>query len=103
MVGSGPSNVIYLNATSSVLGCGWSACLSGGGVIGCGGPQGRRSPHAAQRHLLDDHQRNGRAALVLHVETSTARSLTQSVIEHELGHTLGLGYLDAQNVSVHFF
>ena len=39
-VGTGTSNIIYLNATTSTLGCGWSSCLSGAGVIGCAGPTG---------------------------------------------------------------
>jgi len=98
-VGTGTSNVIYLNATSSALGCGWSTCLSGGGVIGCGGPSGGGS-----------HSWRGDTYVTIGGGTVELRSYctfngfssitTQSVLEHELGHTLGLGHSD-QNVSPH--
>ena len=37
-IGTGSANPIHLNALSSP--CGWSTCMSAGGVIGCGGPGG---------------------------------------------------------------
>jgi hypothetical protein len=99
-VGSGTQNVINLNAVTSTLGCGWSSCLSGGGVIGCAGPTG----------LSGGNTWRGEAYSTIVQGTMELRSyctmnlyssvLTQSVITHELGHTLGLGHSD-QNVSPH--
>ncbi len=97
--GSGTSNVIYLNATSSALGCGWSTCLSGAGVIGCGGPSGggNNSWRGDSYHTIMGGTVELRAYCTHNLYSSV---VTQSVIEHELGHTLGLGHSD-QNVSPH--
>lgn len=97
--GSGTSNVIYLDATSSALGCGWSSCLSGSGVIGCGGPRGSGS-HTWRGDTYYTIT-GGTVELRSYCTTNLYSSvLTQSVLTHELGHTLGLGHSD-QNVSVH--
>jgi hypothetical protein len=97
--GSGTGNVIYLNATSSALGCGWSTCLTGSGVIGCGGPSGGGSNtwRGESYHTISSGTVELRAYCSLNAFSSVA---TQSVIEHELGHTLGLGHSD-QNYSSH--
>ncbi len=97
--GAGSSNVIYLNATTSILGCGWSTCLSGAGVIGCGGPGGG----ASNSWRGDSYSTisNGTVELRAYCSKNAYGTVTtQSVLEHELGHTLGLGHSD-QNVSAH--
>jgi hypothetical protein len=97
--GSGTGNVIYLNATSSALGCGWSTCLSGGGTIGCGGPNGggMNAFRGDNYTTITGGTVELRASCSFNGFTST---ITQSVLTHELGHTLGLGHPD-QNVSPH--
>ena len=97
--GSGSTNVIHLDATSSALGCGWSSCLSGSGVIGCGGPSGGGS----NTWRGDNYSTINGGTVELRSYCTTnlySSTVTQSVIEHELGHTLGLGHSD-QNTSVH--
>ena len=97
--GSGTGNVIYLNATSSALGCGWSTCLAGGGVIGCGGPSGGGSN--SWRGDTYNTITGGTVELRSYCTSNLYSSaVTQSVLTHELGHTLGLGHSD-QNVSPH--
>ena len=96
---AGSGNTIYLNAVSSSLGCGWSDCLSGGGVIGCGGPSGGGS-HSWQGETYITIQ-GGTVELRSYCTTNLYSSITtQAVLTHELGHTLGLGHSD-QNVSPH--
>ncbi|MEO8431547.1 MAG: FG-GAP-like repeat-containing protein [Acidobacteriota bacterium] len=97
--GASSSNVIYMNATSSSLGCGWATCLSGAGVIGCGGPNGggQHSWRGETYATIVGGTVELRAACSLNGYSSV---ITQSVLEHELGHTLGLGHPD-QNVSAH--
>ena len=93
------SNVMYLNAVTSALGCGWSSCLAGGGVIGCGGPSGgagsvwRGDTYAG----ISGGTVELRSFCTMDLYGSTT---VTSVLEHELGHTLGLGHSD-QNVSTH--
>jgi hypothetical protein len=94
---SGPS-VIHLNAPTS-SGCGWSTCLSGGGVIGCGGPHGGGSN--TWRNESYNTISGGEVWLRCYASANAFGSvITQSVLTHELGHTLGLGHSD-QNVSSH--
>ncbi len=96
VAGAGSSNTIDLNATSV---CGQSGCLAGAGVIGCGGPSGGGS-HTWRGDSYFSIS-SGFVQLRSYCTTNLYSSVTtQAVIEHELGHTLGLGHSD-QNVSTH--
>ena len=98
--GAGASSVIYLDAVTSNLGCGWSTCLAGGGVIGCGGPRGGGGGNVWRG---DTYSTIGGGTVELRSLCTTnlyGSATIQSVLEHELGHTLGLGHSD-QNVSAH--
>jgi len=96
---SGP-NKIHLNAPTST-GCGWSTCItSSGGVIGCGGPNGLSGSNQwrGDTYLTIN---GGEVWLRCYATTNAfGTTTTQSVLTHELGHTLGLGHSD-QNVSPH--
>ncbi|MGH9366669.1 MAG: matrixin family metalloprotease, partial [Thermoanaerobaculia bacterium] len=91
------SNPLHLSAFSSP--CGWSTCLSGGGVIGCGGPAGggSNSWRGDSYYTIT----SGEVWLRCYATFNGFGSVTtQSVLTHELGHTLGLGHSD-QNFSPH--
>ena len=91
-------NQIDLAAPTSP--CGWSTCLSGAGVIGCGGPQGV-SGSSNWRGDTYAVISSGQVWVRPYCSHNLYDSVTtQSVMTHELGHTLGLGHSD-QNVSVH--
>jgi hypothetical protein len=98
--GTGTSNVIYVNATSSVLGCGWSTCLTGGGVIGCGGPTGVGGSNTWRGETYTNISQGVAELRASCVHNGFGSTITQSVITHELGHALGLGHSD-QNVTAH--
>ena len=90
----GPSGVnpIHLNALFSP--CGWNTCMAGGGVMGCGGPRGRGL--ISWRGETYATITSGEVWLRAHCTFNLWDSITtQSVLTHELGHTLGLGHSDA--------
>jgi len=88
---------MYLNALSSP--CGWSTCVSGSGVVGCGGPRGG-----------GNHTWRGESYATITWGEVWLRSycsfngfssvITESILLHELGHALGLGHSDT-DVSSH--
>jgi hypothetical protein len=96
-ISSTGANPLHLNALSSP--CGWSTCLSGGGVIGCGGPNGGGT-HAWRGENWATIT-GGEVWLRSYCAMNLIDSVTtQAVITHELGHTLGLGHSDT-DVNVH--
>ena len=95
--GSNTSNFVHLNATSSP--CGWTTCFPGSGVIGCGGPSGGGT-HTFRGDTYNTTS-GGEVWLRCYSSFNQVSSIvTQAVLTHELGHTLGLGHSD-QNTSVH--
>ena len=92
------ANKIHLNAPTS-NGCGWSTCItSSGGVIGCGGPNGLSGSNQWRGDTYGTIN-GGEVWLRCYATLNAFGSVTtQSVLTHELGHTLGLGHSD-QNVS----
>lgn len=87
----GGSNPMHLNATSSS--CGWTTCLTGGGVIGCGGPRGGGSHtwRSQTWNTITGGEVWLRCYATLNLFSST---ITESVLLHEIGHTLGFGHSD---------
>ena len=74
--------------------------MSTGGVIGCGGPMGSGGAHVWRGETYETIT-NGEVWLRAYCSTNLFDTVTtQSVLTHELGHTLGLGHSD-QGVSPH--
>ena len=96
-VGSNTANLMHIDALSSP--CGWTTCLAGGGVIGCGGfAGGGTNVWRGETYVtITSGEIWMRSFCSLNLYDST---LTQSVLTHELGHTLGLGHSD-QGISPH--
>jgi hypothetical protein len=92
------ANPIHLAAPTSD--CGWNTCLSGGGVVGCGGPSSSGSHvwRGETYHTIISGEVSLRPYCTMNMLSSAE---TQSVIEHELGHTLGLGHSDQGTISPH--
>ena len=91
-IGPGGANPIHLDALSSP--CGWNTCMSGSGVIGCGGPGGGGSN--VWRGETYSTITNGEVWLRAYCTLDLWDSITtQAVLTHELGHTLGLGHSDS--------
>jgi len=89
--GAGGPNIIHLDALSSP--CGWTSCLAGGGVIGCGGPTGgAASAWRGESYMtITGGEVWVRSFCSLNLYPS---AVYQAVVTHELGHTLGLAHSD---------
>ena len=96
-IGSNGANFIHVDALSSP--CGWSTCLAGGGVIGCGGPTGGAATtwRGESYMTITGGEVWVRSFCTLNLYPSV---LYQAVVTHELGHTLGLAHSD-QSASPH--
>lgn len=94
---SGTSNTIDLNAGTS-SGCGWSTCVpASGGVIGCGGPSGVGGSNSFRGDTYSTITQGMVQMRSFCTMDSFSPTIVQSVLTHELGHTLGLGHSEEQN------
>ena len=92
------TNPIHMAAPTSP--CGWSSCLAGAGVIGCGGPRGGgfNTWRGETYNTITAGEVWLRPYCGMNLFSSTE---TQAVLEHELGHTLGLDHSDTGTSSPH--
>ena len=92
------TNPIHMAAPSSP--CGWNSCLAGAGVVGCGGPDGSGTNawRGDTYHTITSGEVWLRPYCTMNLLSSTE---TQAVLEHELGHTLGLDHADTGVSSPH--
>ena len=83
------SNTIHLGVSNTSMCGGWSSCGSSG-VVGCGGPSISGSTH---NHRGESFSTIVAGEVWIRCGISSL-SIAETVILHELGHTLGFGHSD---------
>ncbi|HEV8118926.1 MAG TPA: matrixin family metalloprotease [Thermoanaerobaculia bacterium] len=97
-VAAGGANPIHVDALTSP--CGWTVCLAGGGVIGCGGPGGGGDTNTWRGETYGTITSGEVWVRSFCTPNLYSSVIWQSVATHEIGHTLGLGHSDSE-VSPH--